>query len=47
MFVACPAPIPYVFVGVLTARKIKSASAIVSSIFVLKNKFGARAERFA
>jgi hypothetical protein len=42
MFVACPAPIPVVLVGVLTLRRIMSASAIASAISVEKNKLGSR-----
>lgn len=44
MFVACPAPIPVVLVGVLTLRRIMSASAMALAISVEKNRLGSRAE---
>jgi hypothetical protein len=43
VFVAWPAPIPVVFVGVFTLRNTMSASAIESFMFVVKKRFGARA----
>jgi hypothetical protein len=39
MFEAKPAPIPVIFVGVLTLIKMISAATMVSSMAVVKNKF--------
>ena len=44
MLVACPAPMPIVFVGVFTLRKITSASEMDSAMAVEKKRLGARAE---
>jgi hypothetical protein len=46
MFVACPAPTPVVLVGVLTLRRMRSASVIAFAISVEKNRLGPRAEMF-
>jgi hypothetical protein len=43
VFVAWPAPMPVVLVGVLTLRNTISASATESLMFVVKKRFGGRA----